>query len=173
VIAAINQRLPSVGRRLEAALLEGVTIGVPVVAIFEMWYGIRKSARPKANLLVLAAFLRLEPFEPEDADEAGHIWAALERAGTPIGPYEVLIAGQARRRNAILVTAITAEFSRVPGLRTEDWVAVERNRRILGPGSETSPNQHLRRGPRSTVIGSPGELTTRQNNALEKHEHLG
>jgi tRNA(fMet)-specific endonuclease VapC len=125
VIAAINQRLPGVRRRLEAALLEGVTVGVPVIAIYEMWYGIKKSARPRANASVLATFLTLDvtpwPFEPEDAEEAGDIRAALERAGTPIGPYDVLIAGQARRRNAVLVTANAAEFSRVPGLRTEDW----------------------------------------------------
>ncbi len=49
--------------------------------------------------------------------------AALERAGAPIGPYDVLIAGQARRRGAVLVTASTGEFARVPGLRTEDWAA--------------------------------------------------
>jgi tRNA(fMet)-specific endonuclease VapC len=45
----------------------------------------------------------------------------LERAGTPIGPYDVLIAGQARRRGAVLVTANASEFVRVPGLKTEDW----------------------------------------------------
>jgi tRNA(fMet)-specific endonuclease VapC len=62
-------------------------------------------------------------FEPEDAEEAGDIRAALEHAGTPIGAYDVLIAAQARRRNATLVTANKREFSRVPGLRTEDWAA--------------------------------------------------
>jgi len=125
VIAAINQRLSGVRRRLEAALSEGMTVGVPVIAIYEMWNGIKQSTRPQANALVLATFLTLDitswPFEPEDAEEAGDIRAALERAGTPIGAYDVLIAGQARRRNAVLVTANTAEFTRVPGLRTEDW----------------------------------------------------
>jgi tRNA(fMet)-specific endonuclease VapC len=47
----------------------------------------------------------------------------LERLGTPIGAYDVLIAAQARRRNAFLVTANAAEFVRVPGLKTEDWAA--------------------------------------------------
>ncbi len=64
------------------------------------------------------------PFEPEDAEEAGDIRAELERAGTPIGPYDVLIAAQARRRNALLVTANMGEFTRVPGLRIEDWAIV-------------------------------------------------
>ena len=125
VIAAINQRVPFVRRRLEAALADGTTVGIPVIVLTEMWYGIRKSARQEANAATLANFLRLGvttwPFEPADAEEAGDIRAALERAGTPIGPYDILIAGQARRRGAILVTANTGEFTRVPGLKTEDW----------------------------------------------------
>jgi tRNA(fMet)-specific endonuclease VapC len=47
----------------------------------------------------------------------------LARAGTPIGPYDALIAGQARRRGATLVTANQREFARVPGLKTGDWAA--------------------------------------------------
>jgi tRNA(fMet)-specific endonuclease VapC len=76
---------------------------------------------------MLAVFLTLDvtrwPFEPEGAKEAGDICAEFERAGTPIGPYDVLIAAQARRRSALLVTANTGEFARVPGLRTENWAA--------------------------------------------------
>jgi tRNA(fMet)-specific endonuclease VapC len=125
VISAINQRPPVVSRRLEAALVEGIAIGISAITLYEMWYGIKKSARPEANAAVLAAFLTLDvtpwPFEPEDAEEAGDILAALERAGQPIGPYDLLIAGQARRRGAALVTANTGEFARVPGLKTEDW----------------------------------------------------
>jgi tRNA(fMet)-specific endonuclease VapC len=45
----------------------------------------------------------------------------LERAGTPIGPYDVLVAAQARQRDALLVTANTSEFARVPRLKLEDW----------------------------------------------------
>jgi len=61
------------------------------------------------------------PFELEDAEEAGDIRAELERAGTPIGPYDILIGAQARRRSALLVTANASELSRVPRLRTADW----------------------------------------------------
>ena len=46
---------------------------------------------------------------------------ARAAAGMPIGPYDVLIAGQARSRGAVLVTGNTGEFARVRGLRTEDW----------------------------------------------------
>jgi tRNA(fMet)-specific endonuclease VapC len=127
VIAAVNQRKPSVRRRLEQALVDRVTVGIPTVALYEMWYGIRKSMRLQANTEVLANFFALDvtlwPFEPEDAEEAGDIRAVLERAGTPIGPYDILIAAQARRRNAVLITANEREFARVPGLKTEDWAS--------------------------------------------------
>lgn len=126
-IAAINRRKPSVRHRLEQALVDRVTVGIPTVVLYEMWYGIRKSVRPQANMEVLANFLALDvtlwPFESKDAEEAGDIRAALERAGTPIGPYDILIAAQARRRSAVLITANQREFARVPGLKTEDWAS--------------------------------------------------
>jgi tRNA(fMet)-specific endonuclease VapC len=88
---------------------------------------IAESARARENRERLATFLELPiailPFEPDDAEEAGDIRAALERAGTPFGPYDVLIAAQARRRRALLVTANRREFARVPRLKTEDWAA--------------------------------------------------
>jgi tRNA(fMet)-specific endonuclease VapC len=125
VIAAINGRKPDLRRRLEAAIAGGAPIGIPTIVLSEMRYGIAKSARPQENAAMLAAFLALDvtpwPFEPEDAEEAGDIRAELERAGTPIGPYDVLIAAQARRRSALLVTANAGEFTRVPGLKVGDW----------------------------------------------------
>jgi tRNA(fMet)-specific endonuclease VapC len=54
---------------------------------------------------------------------AGEVRAALERAGTPIGAYDVLIAGQALRHGATLVTANVTEFARVNGLTWKDWAA--------------------------------------------------
>ena len=63
------------------------------------------------------------PFETEDATHAGEIRAYLERSGTPIGYYDYLIAAQARRRGATLVTANNREFNRVPGLIVADWAA--------------------------------------------------
>ncbi|TXL69591.1 type II toxin-antitoxin system VapC family toxin [Vineibacter terrae] len=125
VIAAINGRKPEVRHRLQAALVEGTVIGISAIVLYELWYGIKKSAQPQANATALSTFLALDvtpwPFEPEDAQEAGEIRAESERAGTPIGPYDILIAAQARRRAALLVTANANEFNRVPGLRTTDW----------------------------------------------------
>ncbi len=125
VIAVINQRVASVRQRLMTTLHEGTIVGIPTVVLYELWYGIKKSARAQPNTDALDNFLALDvtpwPFETEDAEEAGDVRAALERLGTPIGPYDVLIAAQARRRGAILVTANKNEFARVPGLQTQDW----------------------------------------------------
>lgn len=125
VIAAINWHPPRVRERLLQNLASGAVIGVPVIVLFEIWYGIRKSERRQKNASNLLDFLALDvtpwPLDVEDAEEAGEIRATLARAGTPIGPYDILIAAQARRRGATLVTANEREFSRVPGLRTEDW----------------------------------------------------
>jgi tRNA(fMet)-specific endonuclease VapC len=125
IIAAINRRVPSIRPRLEAAIAAGETIGISTIVLFELRYGIIKSARPQENSAILAAFLALDLtpwlFEPEDAEEAGEIRAELERLGKPIGPYDVLIAAQARRRGAVLITANTLEFARVTRLKIENW----------------------------------------------------
>lgn len=125
IIAVINQRAAAVRQRLMTTLHEGTIVGIPTVVLYELWYGIKKSARTQQNTDALDDFLALDvtpwPFEAEDAEEAGDVRAALERLGTPIGPYDVLIAAQARRRGAILVTANKNEFTRVPGLQTQDW----------------------------------------------------
>ncbi len=127
VIAAINGRSPVVRTRLEAALVNDPEVGLPTIVLYELWFGVSKSARMQANSAALDAFLTLAvtpwPFDADDSKEAGEIRATLERAGTPIGPYDVMIAAQARRRGAILVTANTGEFARVPGLMTRDWMA--------------------------------------------------
>jgi tRNA(fMet)-specific endonuclease VapC len=124
VIAAPKGSPPDVAERLERELLHDV-VALPVIALFAMRFGIAKSARRNDNIERLAIFPQLPitivPFDAEDAEEAGDIRAVLERAGTPIGPYDVLIAGHARRRGAVLVTANTREFARVPGMKTEDW----------------------------------------------------
>ena len=125
VIAVINQRAAAARQRLMKTLHEGTIVGIPTVVLYELWYGIKKSARAQQNIDALDNFLALDvtrwPFELEDAEEAGDVRAVLERLGTPIGPYDMLIAAQARRRGAILVTANKNEFARVPGLQTQDW----------------------------------------------------
>ena len=124
VIAAIKGTPLSLLRRFDQEVVNG-TVALSSIVLFEMRYGIAKSARRQANAERFLDFLQspvtILPFDLEDAEEAGGLRALLERAGTPIGPYDILIAAQARRRGAVLVTANTREFSRVPGLKLEDW----------------------------------------------------
>ncbi len=127
IIAVLNNRPTEARKRLAQELNDGEQIGVPVIALFEMIYGYEKSARRDRNKAVLGVFLTLDieplPFELPDAEHAGSIRAILERAGTPIGAYDLLIAAQARRRGTILITANSREFARVPDLTVEDWPA--------------------------------------------------
>ncbi len=96
--------------------------GIPAIAAHELFYGAYRSARRAQNLALLDG-LRLEvlEFDKEDARQAGEIRAMLAAAGTPIGPYDVLIAGQTLARGLVLVTHNVGEFSRVAGLQVEDW----------------------------------------------------
>lgn len=76
------------------------------------------------NVAVFDAFgFPIVEFDREDARQAGLVRADLAARGTPIGPYDVLIAGQALARGLTLMTRNTREFSRVPGLQIEDWEA--------------------------------------------------
>jgi tRNA(fMet)-specific endonuclease VapC len=129
-IALINGTPKDVRRRFQRAIAKDATILVSSVVAFELWYGAAKSQRTKANTERLPAFLAgpLEwiAFDDEDAREAGTVRAELEIAGKPIGAYDVLIAGQARRRGAMLVTSNVSEFARVAGLKWENWAASRR-----------------------------------------------
>jgi tRNA(fMet)-specific endonuclease VapC len=93
--------------------------------LFELWYGVARSRHRADNTQRLRSFMSgavtVLPFEEEDAATAGDLRAELERRGTPIGPYDLLIAAQALRARVTLVTANVSEFRRVPGLNWEDW----------------------------------------------------
>lgn len=125
IVYAINGRVPAIERRLRQELAAETTLFIPAIVLFELRYGIAKSVRRDASTRVLDAFLaegfEVLSFETEDADEAGDIRAALEASGAPIGAYDILIAAQARRRGAVLVTGNRREFERVPGLMVTDW----------------------------------------------------
>lgn len=98
--------------------------GLSAIVAQEMFYGAYKSRRVDANLERIEG-LRFEvvAFDHEDACCAGAIRARLAAAGTPIGPYDSLIAGQAVTRDLTIVTHNTKEFQRVDGLRVEDWMS--------------------------------------------------
>jgi tRNA(fMet)-specific endonuclease VapC len=99
-------------------------IGLSAIALHELYYGAFKSSRREQNVTLVAG-LRFEvlEFDGDDGRHAGEIRATLAKRGTPIGPNDVLIAGQARARDLTLVTANIGEFKRVEGLTVEDWSA--------------------------------------------------
>lgn len=125
VIFAINERKPKIVERLHRELAAGTPMIVPAIVMFELEYGCAKSRRPEETRRALEVFLSAgfdrPAFDIEDAREAGEIRAHLEMRGQPIGPCDALIAAQARRRGAVLVTLNTREFERVPKLSVEDW----------------------------------------------------
>src|SRR5258708_30343380 len=115
---ALNKGEPaSVRARFDKAVHAGARVWVSTVVLYELWYGVAKSARPKENAEDLATFLsgpaRVLRFEEEDAKAAGHVRASLERIGKPIGAYDLLIAGQALRHNLTLVTATSRPLARI------------------------------------------------------------
>ena len=120
VIALLNDTTSPIARRIRRYAPRD--FGVSAVVIYELYYGAFKSQRVEKNVSRVDAlqFPVLE-FDEEDARQAGKIRAHLASKGTPIGPYDVLMAGQARARELTLVTHNTAEFQRVPGLKVEDW----------------------------------------------------
>lgn len=125
VIVSLNDPKSRVRAHFDRMARSGTPLAVSSIVLFELWYGIANSKRQQHNIETLTGFLagpiQVLNFDADDAREAGEIRAALAKLGTPIGPYDILIAAQARRRGATLVTANEREFVRVPGLQTEDW----------------------------------------------------
>ncbi|HEX9198404.1 MAG TPA: type II toxin-antitoxin system VapC family toxin [Acidobacteriaceae bacterium] len=124
-IEIMNGRPAEVRDRYERNLNTGNEVFVSSISTFELWYGAERSGRPEFNRNRLERFLagRLEelPFDGDDSARAGELRRVLERLGTPIGPYDTLIAGQALARGLVLVTHNVREFGRVAGLKFEDW----------------------------------------------------
>ena len=99
-------------------------MGISDVTLGELVFGAENSQQVERNLADIEAMVaRLEvlPFDDRAAYHFGQIRATLYRTGRPIGPYDMMIAGQARALGLILVTNSVREFERVPGLVFEDW----------------------------------------------------
>lgn len=119
-VIALFKGDPDVWAKVEA--LPPDACALPAVVMYELYYDAAQSQRREAN------FARIEKlrfsvldFDREDARAAGEIRARLEVAGTPIGAYDILIAGQVLSRSLILVTRNVREFERIEGLQIERW----------------------------------------------------
>ena len=122
VIALVARRSDALVRRVEAA--EPGMLTTSSVVAHELYFGAYRSQKIEFNLetlRLLFADLIILDLDREDARTAGEIRAGLARQGAPIGPYDVLIAGQAKARGLTLVTNNISEFRRVAGLKIEDW----------------------------------------------------
>ncbi len=100
-------------------------LSISSITVFELEYGAEKSSWGEKTRLKLAMFLspfNILPFTCEDAVVAGRLRGYLEKQGTPIGPYDIQIAAQGLSKGLTVITHNIGEFSRIPGLRLEDWV---------------------------------------------------
>lgn len=96
------------------------------IVLYELRFGAENSQTPVRNLERLEDFatrLVMFDFDDDAASHAANIRADLSKRGCMIGAYDLLIAGHARSRNLSVITSNIGEFSRVDGLRCEDWLA--------------------------------------------------
>jgi tRNA(fMet)-specific endonuclease VapC len=122
-IRVLRDRPPQLRERFNA---QADSLCISTVVLMELLHGAAKSARPEYNrgeVQRLAARLEVLPFDAEAAGHSADIRAVLERRGQVIGAYDLQIAGHARSRGLVVVTANLGEFERVDGLRCEDWAA--------------------------------------------------
>jgi len=98
-------------------------LALPSIVVYELEYGTVKITNPKRRAILdaLIAAFGQAPFDVDAARESARIRQDLEQRGQVIGPLDLMIAGTALSRGAVLATNKTKEFSRVNGLRLEDW----------------------------------------------------
>ena len=99
-------------------------IGISSITLSELEYGVMKSAKPEQNKLALAQFvapIEISAYDDVAAQHYGKIRARLERQGTPIGSFDMLIAAHALSINSVLITNNESEFKRVSNLKIENW----------------------------------------------------
>jgi tRNA(fMet)-specific endonuclease VapC len=122
-IRVLRDRLKAVGERFRA---EAGKLSISTIVLHELHHGAIKSDRPELHLEKLEDFcsrLVVCDFDDKAAVHAADIKLDLGRKGTLIGPNDLLIAGHARSLGLKLITGNLREFTRVDGLRCEDWLA--------------------------------------------------
>jgi tRNA(fMet)-specific endonuclease VapC len=101
------------------------SIGISTITLAELQFGVRKSSDPIKNMEALEKFLiplEIIDFDYKATIEYGKIRAILEKQGTPIGPLDTLIAAHAKSNGYTLISNNVKEFSRVEGLKLENWI---------------------------------------------------
>ena len=122
-IYLIKRKPPQVLSRLKEFNIGEVTVSS--IAVSELEYGVAKSSKPDQNRDALDAFLaplEILSFDGEAAYHYGQIRAFLEKEGKLIGAMDMLIGAHAVSASMTLVTNNMKEFSRIPGLRSENWL---------------------------------------------------
>ena len=125
-IYIIKRKPPSVMKRLE--LIEPGQISMSAITFAELINGAKKSQQVEANvsrLMALAEILEICAFDQQAAVVYGDVRSRLEKQGEVIGPHDMLIAAHALSLDRTLVTNNKREFSRVEGLKLENWAVAE------------------------------------------------
>ncbi len=121
-IFVIRKKSPAVRERFERYQVGDV--GISTITLSELRYGVAKSKHKEKNAQALEEFiipLEIAPFDDEAAKSYGDVRTSLERAGTPVGAMDMLIAAHAISLGTVLVTNNTREFRRIPRLELADW----------------------------------------------------
>lgn len=123
-VELLRGRAPGVFDRMRQCDVDAVAIST--ITLAELYYGVRKSARPahhEALLVGICAPLAILPFDAPAAETYGRVRAVLEKDGTPIGPLDTLIAAHALSQGLTLITRNDREFRRVSNLPVENWLS--------------------------------------------------
>ena len=123
VSAVVRNPAGTLAERLAA--MPRSEFGISIIVACELRYGAarKRSARLSSQLEAVLEGIDILPLEERADRHYGEIRTELERIGRPIGHNDLLIAAHARALEATLVTHNTGEFSRVPGLAIENWLA--------------------------------------------------
>jgi tRNA(fMet)-specific endonuclease VapC len=123
VLSDFTRGEPAVLARLKAT--RKIDAGISTVTAMEVEYGLllnpARARKIEPMIRSLLGELTVFSYEPQDASATAAVRAALAKRGTPVGPYDLTIAGTALRRGLVMVTSNRAEFTRINGLIVEDW----------------------------------------------------
>ena len=125
-VEVIRGSRPIVRQRFREANNTGKPLAASLIVLHELYFGAELHPNrdlQRANVHKALSTVDVCPLDEADIDASAAVRARLRRLGSPIGPYDLLIAGQALARGWTVVTANTREFARIEGLNVIDWTA--------------------------------------------------